>query len=90
MSACPLLAVPPSSDGPPPHSGHSFRIPAPAGAQTILQDCVTKVGATFHQVVTYQPANRYWAFQWYELAIFLGSALLLSGASIWWVRRHLS
>jgi hypothetical protein len=58
------------------------------GAQAILQDCVTKVGATFHQVVTYQPASRYWALQWFELAIFLGGALLLSGVSIWWVRGH--
>jgi len=42
------------------------------------------------EVVVYQPANRYWAFQWYELAIYLGAALLLAGFCLWWVRRHLS
>jgi hypothetical protein len=41
-------------------------------------------------VVTYQPASRYWTFQSYELAIFLGAALILGGACIWWVRRRLS
>ena len=70
--------------------GHASRIPAPAGAQAALQDCVTKVGATFHEVVTYQPGSRYWAFQWYELAIYAGVALILTGTCIWWVRRRLS
>jgi hypothetical protein len=31
------------------------------------------------QTVTYQPASRYWAFQWYETAIYLALALLLAG-----------
>jgi hypothetical protein len=29
--------------------------------------------------VTYQPASRYWAFQWVETAIYLALALLLAG-----------
>jgi hypothetical protein len=60
----------------------------PAGVQAALQDCVTKVGATFHEVVTYQPADRYWTFQWYETAIFLGAALVLAGSCLWWIRRR--
>jgi len=56
----------------------------------VLPDCVLKVGATFHEVVTYQPGSRYWAFQWHELAIYLAVALVLAGACIWWVRRRLS
>lgn len=71
--------------------GHSAtKSQAPAVARSVLQDCVTKVGATFHELVTYQPASRYWPFQWYEMAIFLSAALVLSGFSIWWVRRHLT
>ena len=31
------------------------------------------------QTVTYQPANRYWAFQWTETAIYLAFSLLLTG-----------
>jgi hypothetical protein len=56
----------------------------------VLQDCVAKVGKTFHEVVTYQPANRYWTFQWYELAIYVGAALIVSGFCFWWVRRRLA
>jgi hypothetical protein len=66
------------------------RGPVPAGAQQALHDCVVKVGATYHEVVTYQPANRYWAFQWYETAIFLGLAVILVGFCFWWVRYRLS
>jgi hypothetical protein len=40
--------------------------------------------------VAYQPASRYWPFQWYELAIYLGVALVLAGACLWWVRRRLT
>ncbi len=29
--------------------------------------------------MTYQPASRYWAFQWTETAIYLAVALLLAG-----------
>jgi hypothetical protein len=31
------------------------------------------------QTVTYQPASRYWTFQWIETAIYLALALLLAG-----------
>jgi len=59
------------------------------GAQRALEDCAAKVGATYHEVATFQPANRYWAFQWYELAIYLGAAVILGALCIWWVRRRL-
>ncbi len=38
------------------------------------------------QTVTYQPASRYWAFQWIETAIYLALALALAGFSFWWIR----
>jgi hypothetical protein len=40
------------------------------------------------QLLTYQPASRYWAFQWYETAIFLALALVLAGLCAWWIRRR--
>lgn len=54
-----------------------------------LSECVARVAARFHQEVIYQPASRYWAFQWYETAIFVGAALVLVGLCFWWLRRRL-
>jgi hypothetical protein len=42
----------------------------------------------FRYVVTYQPADRYWTFQWYETSIFAGLALVLIGACFGWLRRR--
>jgi ABC-type transport system involved in multi-copper enzyme maturation permease subunit len=42
------------------------------------------------QVVSYQPANRYWTFQWLELGIFLTVGILLAWACFWLIRRRLS
>jgi hypothetical protein len=64
--------------------------PAPAGANQALQQCVSKVGATYHELVTYQPPGHYWPLQWYELAVYLGAALVLGGICLWRVRRKLS
>src|ERR1035438_9947281 len=46
-------------------------------------DCVVEWHEAHHQ-----PASRYWAFQWYELAIFLGAGLILGGFCLCWVRRR--
>jgi hypothetical protein len=37
--------------------------------------------------VSYQPANRYWPFQWLEFSGFLVLAALLSGLAFWQIRR---
>lgn len=43
------------------------------------------------QLVTYEPASRYWAFQRYETAIFLALAVALdNGFCFWRIRRRLS
>ena len=42
------------------------------------------------QAVVYQPANRYWTFQWIETGIYLTVAILLAWGCFWWVRRRLS
>jgi hypothetical protein len=64
--------------------------PAPARAQQVLQNCVSKIGATYHEVVAYQPSGHYWPLQWIELGIYLAAALVLAGFSFWWIRRRLS
>jgi hypothetical protein len=63
-----------------------------SGPPRALTEAVQKCLGQLHirNVVTYQPASRYWAFQWYETAIFVGLALVLVGFCFWWVRHRLS
>jgi ABC-type transport system involved in multi-copper enzyme maturation permease subunit len=87
-STCPLLLQGPGPGAPTGGSVHSA-IPVPGG-RNALQDCITKLSSTYHEVVMFQPASRYWSFQSIELAIYLGAAVVLAGTCIWWVRRRLS
>lgn len=57
-------------------------------SQAVQQACIASLH--LYQVVTYQPASRYWTFQWMELGLFIVLALLLGAAATWWVRRRLS
>ena len=81
-AACPGVA---SGGGTPAVSGH---IPVSESARQAAHECVSRVGATYHELVTYQPADRYWAFQWTEFAIYGAAALLLGAFCVWWVRRR--
>jgi hypothetical protein len=40
------------------------------------------------QVTSYQPATRFWAFQWVEAGWLLGLSVLLIAVTVWLVRRH--
>jgi hypothetical protein len=87
-TTCPSLPFPGAGGGPPPGSGTRVRVTAPDGVQNTLHDCVTKIGATYHELVTYQPANRYWTLQWGETAVYLAAALALAGFCFWCIRRR--
>jgi len=57
--------------------------------------CLQSRGSTacigkLREVLVYQPASRYWAFQSYETVIFLGLAIVLGAFCFWWMRRHIS
>jgi hypothetical protein len=82
---------------------YSSQIVTPAGrlasSEPATRPCTTGSGqacdayiARLHlrQTVTYQPASRYWVFQWYETAIFLGLAVILAGVCFWRIRRRRS
>jgi len=85
---CPTIG---DNSGPGPTGGAgSSHTEAPAAVQKALHDCVAKVGATYDQLVTYQPGSRYWAFQWCELATFVGAAAVLGAVCFWAIRRRLS
>jgi hypothetical protein len=53
-----------------------------------LLDCLASHGIRI--AVTYQPASRYWDFQWTETAIYVVIALALAGYCFWRIRRRLS
>jgi hypothetical protein len=67
-------------------AGGSGHVQAPQSVVNAMHDCVARLAATYHEVVTYQPASRYWPLQWYELGLFLAAALLLAAACAWRVR----
>jgi hypothetical protein len=56
-------------------------------AQALVKQCVTQLG--LKEELTYQPASRYWTFQWYEMGLYLALSAALSGFSFWWVRSRL-
>jgi hypothetical protein len=48
--------------------------------------------ATLHlrQAISYQPAGRYWIFQWYETAIYLALSLILTAICFLDIRRRIT
>ena len=65
--------------------GHTVH--ASAAVRQRTHACVARIAATYQEVVIYQPAGHYWALQWLETAIFLGTAALLLGFCLAWVGR---
>ncbi len=71
-------------------SGHVFTGPATkactSGSVRACYASITRLH--LRQLVTYQPASRYWTFQWSETAIFLALAAVLAAVCFWWIRRR--
>lgn len=72
-------------------SQHGGLVPAlvpaacrPGPFRPLRASCLAEHG--FHQVITYQPASRFWALQGIEAAIFVGAAALFVGLTFWVVR----
>ena len=42
----------------------------------------------YTQVTNYQPATRFWAFQWIEAGWLFGLSVLLLAVTLWLVRRR--
>jgi hypothetical protein len=71
-------------------AGHPFEGAPPAACPVNLHACAAAIGNLhLRQLITYQPASRYWTLQWYETAIFLAAAVALAGFCAWRVR-HLA
>jgi len=88
--ACPRLIAGVQSGGPSTRSSQGSRIRVTTSAQKAFQDCVSKVGRTYREVVTFQPANHYWLLQWFELTLYIATAVIMASFCFWWVRRRLS
>lgn len=74
-------------------SGQVFTLPVVDACQNGTQSqCIAWLAKqNLRQVVTYQPASRYWVFQWYETGIFVVLSLLLAALSVLLVKGgHLS
>jgi hypothetical protein len=79
--------------------GYSSQVTAPDGSTDLGPEpqacrsgsdiaCTTALARLhFRQVVTYQPASRYWAFQCAETGLYLLRAIVLAGFCIWRVSR---
>jgi len=69
-------------------AGHPFQAPATPACQTAsFSACQASLGQ-FHlrDLISYEPASRFWEFQWAETAIFVGAAVALAGFCVWRIR----
>ncbi|HEX6756016.1 MAG TPA: hypothetical protein VF109_08725 [Mycobacteriales bacterium] len=56
-----------------------------------IRSCVARLDDLgYRQLLVYQPASRFWALQWAETGMFLGTSALLAAFCFWWTRRRLS
>ena len=73
-------------------SGHPAQVPAvPACLGANAQACAASL-ARFHfrELISYEPASRYWTFQWVETGIFAALALALAGCCVCWLIRRIA
>lgn len=73
----------------PTHVNHrSSRVTIVGPARKAVRACVKAVGEHFSVLVRYQPAGRFWAFQWYETSIYVVAGIALAALSYWWLRHR--
>ena len=64
----------------------SARGPLGKGSLTSLAQCFAQHG--YRQLTSYQPASRFWTFQWIEGGWLLALSALLIAVTVWVVRRR--
>jgi hypothetical protein len=80
-SRCPAVAA----AGPFPTSGNIAVVPGMKGAPDVLAQCAQHLG--LRTSIAYQPAYRFWTFQWIEFGIFIVLSIALAVFIIRRVRR---
>ena len=71
-------------------TGHPFQATVtPSCATGYFPACQASL-SRYHlrDLISYEPASRFWTFQWAETGIFLAVALALAGTCIWWLIRR--
>ena len=68
--------------------GGSGKVTARPGADNGIDPVQYLLQHGYAQVTSYQPASRYWAFQWIEFGWLTALALLLLSATLWLLRRR--
>jgi hypothetical protein len=70
-------------------AGHLFNAATVRACQANNQVACAAALDRLHlrDLITYQPAGRFWPLQWYETAIFLALAAMLAGICLWRIRR---
>jgi hypothetical protein len=71
------------------HGNKTSAIRARCTEGQTIEQCLQSNGYR-GQFLTYQPANRFWTFQWMETAIYLAFAVPALALTIWLVRRKLN
>jgi hypothetical protein len=59
----------------------------PSNIRQVHDACIATLSTMFHTAVSYQPANRFWPFQWAETGIFLLAGLAICAFISWWLQR---
>lgn len=63
--------------------------PAPGhGIKPLGDACLAKLGILAR--AEYQPAGRFWTFQWIEVGIYVGAAAALTAFAAWWILKRVS
>lgn len=83
---CPKLLL----HGPQPSGNTSVGIKSKKSIPDAFDECVHTIAHHFHEVLVFQPAGRFWTFQWIEGGIYLAVALALCAFSYWWLRRRVT
>jgi len=61
-----------------------------APSPVAFQHCQATAAKYYHALVTYQPASRYWPFQWIETGLFTALAIGAFAACFWWVKHRIA
>ena len=73
-------------------AGHPFQAAATPACQAGNFPACQASLSRFHlrDLISYQPASRFWEFQWVETGVFLALALALAGCCLWWLIRRIA